>query len=359
VNAAAISFQPLPSGECAVDEVAGHAPVLRFMDESHRYAGGVAMLDPCSAESRSLLSRPIARCALALLGLTFLAAPRATAQILGSEIVFVRQTQVNDRPYFEIRRKTVNGTTDQRLFGGCVGGIRAPYCAYANPVISPDGRRLAFVFEPVSEEACKSIWISDLAGRNARQISPGCSVASPTWSPDGSTIAYASDNAIYEVELCRNQLPETGPRRVTTGHSPSYSRDGRWIAFARNGDIFKTPSSSSRLTLPEVNLTRHASADRDPRWTKSGSTGDFIVFLSNRDGAGDVYIMDANGQNLRRITTSATPKSTPDLAILPSAFTWQEGTSVMFKAGGIAPRSLGSGKQPYFGGVANKVKICP
>ena len=299
---------------------------------------------------------PAAAYRLTLLGLASLAAPRpAAAQIQATEIVYVRQTQVNNKPYFEVRRRAFNGTADSKLVGGCLAQLPASYCTYADPVVSPDGSRLAFVFEPVSEEFCKAIWISTISGGSARQISTGCTDARPAWSPDGSRIAYERENAIYEVELCRNTLPESSPRRVAAGASPSYSRDGRWIAFARSGDIFKIRTNGSS----ETNLTQSTLGEWHPRWTKRGSSSDMIVFLAGSGAHSQVFTMDAAGQNRRQVTSTATAKSSPDVALLPSAVVWQEGTNVLFQAGANAPRTVTAGKQPYFGGGSAKVTMCP
>lgn len=51
-----------------------------------------------------------------------------------------------------------------------------------------------------------------------------------------------------------------------------------------------------------VNLTKHPATDEDPSWSP---TGTHILFVSNREGRptiSNVYIMEATGRNLRRIT---------------------------------------------------------
>ncbi len=48
-----------------------------------------------------------------------------------------------------------------------------------------------------------------------------------------------------------------------------------------------------------VNLTAHLYDDFAPSWSPDGR---FIAFFSNRDGQNELYIMDADGSNQRRLT---------------------------------------------------------
>lgn len=48
-----------------------------------------------------------------------------------------------------------------------------------------------------------------------------------------------------------------------------------------------------------INLTRNIAEDNMPAWSPDGKK---IAFISNRDGAGEVYVMDASGANVIRLT---------------------------------------------------------
>ena len=83
----------------------------------------------------------------------------------------------------------------------------------------------------------------------------------------------------------------------------SWSKDGEWIAFTqgdhrapdRAGDIWKIRRNGTGLQ----NLTPTSPAsDTHPFFAGDGS----IVFRSGRDGRFDVYLMTANGTNVRRVT---------------------------------------------------------
>ena len=48
----------------------------------------------------------------------------------------------------------------------------------------------------------------------------------------------------------------------------------------------------------QVNLTRHPAADSQPAWAP---TGEQILFVSRRNGISDLYLMDADGTNVRKV----------------------------------------------------------
>lgn len=60
--------------------------------------------------------------------------------------------------------------------------------------------------------------------------------------------------------------------------------------------FFKT----RQLTRREVNLTQNPADDLHPAWSPDGST---IAFASNRDGSYDIWLMNTDGSNLRKLTT--------------------------------------------------------
>jgi dipeptidyl aminopeptidase/acylaminoacyl peptidase len=129
---------------------------------------------------------------------------------------------------------------------------------------SPDGQRIAYIAPdpvPADEERRKKdktyvmevdrnerpprVWIQDVAGGNARAITPADQyVLSLSWSPDGSTVAYAASNVggfnsqyhskVYSVPAAGGAFKAIVDR-PGMNRSPSYSPDGRWIGFVSTG----------------------------------------------------------------------------------------------------------------------------
>jgi Tol biopolymer transport system component/imidazolonepropionase-like amidohydrolase len=94
-----------------------------------------------------------------------------------------------------------------------------------DPVLSPDGRRLAF-------SAFTRIYLHDLASGESRALSPEETAAfHPAWSPDGRTLVYASWEA-RGGHLWRQRADGRGqPQRLT--EVPAYYSDP---AFAPDGE---------------------------------------------------------------------------------------------------------------------------
>src|SRR5215470_10830467 len=63
----------------------------------------------------------------------------------------------------------------------------------ADPQISPDGARVAFVRVWVNQKADRydsALWIASTNSGPARQLTAGPRDASPRWSPDGKRLAF-------------------------------------------------------------------------------------------------------------------------------------------------------------------------
>ncbi len=162
--------------------------------------------------------------------------------------------------------------------------------------------KIAFV---VKSGANKNIWVMDWDGANPHAVTRDQTTnMSPTWSPDGGTIYYTSfkgGNAdIYRMDASGGSSRAfiASPR---VDSAPAVSPDGQWIAYSSsadgNSEIYRIrPDGTSK-----VQLTISHGVDTSPSWSH---TGQQILFTSDRAGSGSpqIYVMDAEGANLRRLT---------------------------------------------------------
>lgn len=178
--------------------------------------------------------------------------------------------------------------------------------------------KIAYIAETGSKEnRVKRLAIMDSDGANHRFITNGQSTAlTPRYSPDYSKIAYLSYTDgnpriyIYQIDTGRQTLVT---QSANPTFAPRWSPDGRHIlysmAVAGNTDIYRVSASGGGTP---VRLTDSPGIDVGGSYSPDGSR---IVFESDRSGEQQVYVMDADGQNQRRITffggRSATPEWSP------------------------------------------------
>jgi dipeptidyl aminopeptidase/acylaminoacyl peptidase len=135
--------------------------------------------------------------------------------------------------------------------------------------------------------------------------------ASPTWSPNGAQVAFESNrngdwNSYNDSDIYVMNANGTKVREVTFSNSfdgdPAWGHSGK-IAFESmrtgNGDVWTVSPGGSG----ETNLTGSSKAfDGDPSWSPDGTK---IAFTSERDnGDREIYVMNADGSNPTRLTTS-------------------------------------------------------
>ncbi len=80
---------------------------------------------------------------------------------------------------------------------------------------------------------------------------------------------------------------------------PSVSPDASQIAFSYQGDIWTVPINGGRAWR----LTLHEAYEGKPKWSPDGEK---IAFISDRHGNDDVFVMNADGSMVKRLTYHST-----------------------------------------------------
>lgn len=170
---------------------------------------------------------------------------------------------------------------------------------YSGASWAPDGKSLAFT---LSQEGNSNIFTIDLTRETVDRVtSRGGINTSATFSPDGKKIAYVS-NRSGSPQIYTRVLKSGREERLTFqgnyNQSPSWSSLDR-IAFSSyeqgRNNIYTMDPDGRNLRK----LTEDQGDSEEPCWSPDGR---YIVFSSNRTGEYHLYIMNANGQNQRRIT---------------------------------------------------------
>ena len=185
-----------------------------------------------------------------------------------------------------------------------------------DPVWSPDGRRLLVVRVDPSFQS-EALYVMNPDGSGRTKLAESASLVNYRWSPDGSRIAFSLGQVVrgnLVSDLWVMGADGSGKMRVATNaEGPTWSPDGRLIAFVRDvGDIHIRIANldagvSERLTPDSLTTIQ-------PAWSPDGSR---IAFVSNRAGGfPELYLMFADGSGLVRLTTNssidANPSWSPD-----------------------------------------------
>ncbi len=171
----------------------------------------------------------------------------------------------------------------------------------------------------------KEIWGMDYDGSNQHQITRLGSIAlSPRVSPDGTRLAFSAltkggwEILMYSLEINR---PVSFPHFGGTNLSPAWSSDGLKIAFSssRGGqpDIYISDASGGNLQR----LTTGKGPDVSPVFNRK--TNADIAFVSGRTGLPQIYTMGIDGTNQQRMTDqgyAVSPNWSPNGQFL--SFAW-------------------------------------
>jgi Tol biopolymer transport system component len=139
----------------------------------------------------------------------------------------------------------------------------------------------------------------------------------PVWSPDGQRIAFSRfDGLRYDIYLM-NADGSNIVRRTSSGgnegnvtpgyHSPAWSPDGRWLAVA-SGGTYEGFIYLVSMTDPGQEPRIIKGMATQPAWSPDGSKIAFVR-LSGDDGYHALDVMDADGTNVREVTS-------PDPAVI-------------------------------------------
>jgi len=153
----------------------------------------------------------------------------------------------------------------------------------------------------------KEIWVMDYDGANQLQVTHLKSISlTPRWSPDASRIAftcYVPFRTVTSAQICMYSAVSNRliafPRYRGTNSSPAWSPDGSQIAFmsSQNGDpeIYVADANGAKLHK----ITFAAGVSTSPTWNPK--TGKQMVFVSDRGGSPVLYLSDADGSNVQKL----------------------------------------------------------
>jgi eukaryotic-like serine/threonine-protein kinase len=207
---------------------------------------------------------------------------------------------------------------------------------YGNVNLASNGKSVAASVTDLANQNT-DVWTFDLQHGNAKRITfDPAQDQVPIWSPDAAELVFSSNrqsasnprsnNILYMKDSDGKQ--EEKPIVYGAGvnnYANDWSRDGRYILFTRDADLwFATiPDLKGTLFLKAISVIRNGQFSPDGKW---------VAYASNETGRWEIYVTsfpDAHGK-------------------------WQVSTG-----GGEQPRWRGDGKELFYISSDGKVMSVP
>ena len=181
------------------------------------------------------------------------------------------------------------------------------------PSWSPDGTRIAFSafrFDVGNSE----IYVMDADGNNLINLTKHkWHDLRPSWSPDGRKIAFAStrDGRLDTPEHIfvmnadgKERRNLTGDTDLTKNSSPTWSPDGRKIAFHSQHIFDPDLHYHIYVITAEGEELERLTEEGNNRFPAYSPDGKKIAYVSHRNGDSNIYLMDTNGENVVKLTST-------------------------------------------------------
>ncbi|UCF37504.1 MAG: PD40 domain-containing protein, partial [Acidobacteriota bacterium] len=194
--------------------------------------------------------------------------------------------------------------------GGYPQNLTSSEARDRDPAWFPDGSALAFSSDRGGQTG---IWkVGQLGGDPVLLIPAG---AQPAISPDGEKIAFVrpDQEGTYRVAVASLENPADSILLTSSGDGfwdhfePAWSPDGRWICYSARHNLWIVPREGG----PAHRLTSQNEHDFSPIWSPDG---EFIYFASEREGIQALWRIPSSGGLAERVTVGTGQEGHPDIS---------------------------------------------
>jgi Tol biopolymer transport system component len=188
------------------------------------------------------------------------------------------------------------------------------------PRYSPDGTKVAFVGEykegvTEDEKPTYEIMVMNSDGSGLTRLTKSSTTGNgwnsvPTWSPDSSKILFSTNREgnpitplLYIMNSDGSNQQKFGFIFSVEGTEPDWSPVTNKIVFvkgsAAKGEIWVMDAGSPFPGLTAKKLTDTIDSNHSPVWSPDGKQ---IAYVADTYGSDNIFIMNADGTNARRVT---------------------------------------------------------
>ncbi len=224
----------------------------------------------------------------------------------GSRVLTVMQADERDYLFFE----------EQSLLGSNSGAV-GKVTSFTSYDVSRDGTRFVFV-GTTTEDAVPGVWVVNWDKGQFVKVMPGVESSDVRIEPPATPRIATSDADAIEEPLSKEQV--SNQWGFTELVSPALSPDGTRLAVIEEsyegGALLGSALVTAELDGTDVRTLVSGEQVLRPRWSSDGAR---IVFEMTPAGEADseVFMVDADGANLTRLTTNDVFDSEP-------TFTWDD-----------------------------------
>jgi serine/threonine-protein kinase len=231
---------------------------------------------------------------------------------------------------------------------------------YSYPRLSPDEGRLAVSIEREGRD----VWIVDLKRQTRNRITADRGNNPPpaitAWTPDGTRVAFnrrtrSPETTLEWVDASTNEQPTVLVKQPFLISGPSWSRDGRTLAFFVFDDVTQRDLWVKEGDAPPRIFLATAANERAPRFSPDGR---WIAYMADPNGRDEVFLRPFPGPG-GAVTVSTNGGTEPVWSGDGRELFYREGARMMAVSVQTAPTLMLGRPQPLFEGAYLVSELAP
>ena len=219
-------------------------------------------------------------------------------------------------------------------------GAVGPRDLFNQPLLSPDGKRVAVIKTDLSfEKENNDLWIYDVATGKGVQITSSKAregASAPAWSPDGSQVAYVALRDGTFGLYRKGSNGEGAEELLYKGSAPmtitDWSMDGRFLSYFSTdlggGALYALPLSGTGEKKP-IEIFRSKSQVQGVRFSPDNR---FVVYVSNETKRNEIYVRPFDPTGNTNSSAAKGPWQISDQGGQGMAFWRRDGRELYFLA---------------------------